>query len=251
MKKRSTCGMPACGRPFDCKGLCGTHYRNLRKTGRADRPCPGCGVDMVVIGVSAAFCSERCRPGCRFEWCDNVTTGKRDVCQPHYAAIRKRGRDPRYGLQKDQHCIVCGLAGWPENGLRRYCSDACARVWSRGRGEVVREVACVSCGVSVSLFKPGTERARKVRADRTRCGDCSRERNAMTAAELEVRDGGGCSLCGVLVDFSQSFPHPLSPSVDHVLPLSRGGGNVPENLALAHLGCNMAKSDKIGWLAPA
>lgn len=251
MNKRSTCTMEGCGRRLDCKGLCGTHYKNMRKTGRADRPCPGCGVDMVVIGVSAAYCSEACRPSCRIEWCENPTTGQRDVCQSHYASIRARGREPRYGLQRHQECVVCGRTEWPENGLKRYCSRACARVLERSGGVVVREVACVSCGTEVPLFNAEGMRSRKVRADRTRCSSCSREPNAMTALALAARDGGDCSICSAPVDFSEAWPGPASPSVDHVVPLSKGGLNAPENLALAHLTCNRAKSNTIGWLAPA
>lgn len=241
MAKRSMCGIEQCGRPLGCRGLCGTHYKNLKKTGVAERPCPTCGVDMVVIGVAAAYCSAECRPKCRIEWCDNVTTGKRDVCSPHYAAIAKRGRDPLYGLQRDKHCVSCGSRDWHDNGLRKYCSRACARVWGRSGGEVVREVECVSCGATTPVFRTGESRLRKVRADRTRCGSCARERNAMTVAELRERDGGDCSVCGRIVDFSCKFPHPDSPSVDHVVPLSRGGANAPDNLALACLGCNRKK----------
>ena len=63
----------------------------------------------------------------------------------------------------------------------------------------------------------------------------------MSAAELRERDGAGCSICGCEVDFGKFFPDPWSPSVDHVIPLARGGLNVPENLALARLGCNREK----------
>ena len=246
MEKSTTCSMPGCDRALDCKGLCGTHYRNLRKTGTPARLCPGCGLDMVVLGASAAYCSDACRPSCRIEWCENLTTGKRDVCAPHYSAIRKRGRDPRYGLQRDKSCVACGAEDWPDNGLRKYCSRACARLWYRTKGDFAREVACASCGAVTSVF--GSDWAnghkvegRKIRGDRTRCPDCVRARNAMSVQELRERDGGDCSICGKVVDFSRRFPDPLSPSVDHVIPLSRGGVNAPENLALACLGCNRKK----------
>lgn len=251
MDKRSTCSVPDCDRRLDCRGLCGTHYKNFRATGIPERPCPGCAVDMVVLGVSAAFCSDACRPHCRIAWCDSRTTGKRDVCKAHYSAILKRGRDPRYGLQKEKRCVSCGAEGWPDNGLRKYCSRRCARLWVRSAGNVAHEMSCVSCGAMVDMFTPQSGGTRKRRTDLTRCGGCARTRNAMSAAELAVRDGSDCSLCGEPVDSARPFPHPLSPSVDHVMPLSRGGGNTPENLALAHLSCNRAKSDTVGWVAPA
>ena len=237
----SECSIVGCGRRLDCRGLCGTHYKNWRATGRPERPCPGCGADMVLLRASGAYCSDACRPACRIEWCENVTTGKREVCKAHYSAILKRGRDPRYGLQKHKYCIACGATDWPDNGLRRYCSRACAALWLRSGGSVASEVECVSCGALTPVFGLRAERGRKVRSDRTRCFECARERNALSVLELRDRDGGDCSICGAEVDFAKVFPDPGSPSVDHIVPLARGGLNVAENLALACLGCNRAK----------
>ena len=235
------CSIAGCERRLDCRGFCGTHYKNWRATGRPDRPCPGCGTDMVLLGVAGAYCSPECRPTCRIEWCKNVTTGKREVCQAHYSAIRKRGRDPLYGLQEDKRCIACGATEWPDNGLRRYCSQACSALWRRSGGSVAAELKCVSCGALTPVFGLRESRGRKIRSDRTRCFDCTRERNALSALDLRDRDGADCSICGIEVDFTKVFPDPGSPSVDHVVPLSRGGLNEPGNLALACLECNRAK----------
>jgi len=55
-----------------------------------------------------------------------------------------------------------------------------------------------------------------------------------------------CGICGQPVDFSLKFPHPLSPTADHIIPVAKGGDpSALENLQLAHLACNRAKSDKI------
>lgn len=55
-----------------------------------------------------------------------------------------------------------------------------------------------------------------------------------------------CGICGRPVDFSYKFPHPLSPCIDHIIPVDKGGHPSDiENLQLAHLTCNRAKSDKI------
>lgn len=37
----------------------------------------------------------------------------------------------------------------------------------------------------------------------------------------------------------------MGPSIDHILPLARGGGDVPNNVQLAHLVCNMRKHAKV------
>ena len=55
-----------------------------------------------------------------------------------------------------------------------------------------------------------------------------------------------CGICGKPVDFELKHPHPLSPCIDHVIPVSKGGHPSDiGNLQLAHFTCNRQKSDKI------
>ena len=55
-----------------------------------------------------------------------------------------------------------------------------------------------------------------------------------------------CGICGKLVDFGFKFPHPLSPCIDHIIPVAKGGHPSDlSNLQLAHLCCNRQKSDKL------
>ena len=55
-----------------------------------------------------------------------------------------------------------------------------------------------------------------------------------------------CGICGKEVDFRISYPHPLSPSIDHIIPISKGGHpSDMANLQLAHRACNRQKADKL------
>lgn len=55
-----------------------------------------------------------------------------------------------------------------------------------------------------------------------------------------------CGICGLPVDFSVKYPHPLSPCIDHIIPIAKGGHPSDiENLQLAHWACNRQKSDKL------
>ena len=55
-----------------------------------------------------------------------------------------------------------------------------------------------------------------------------------------------CGICGKPVDFSLKYPHPLSPTVDHIIPVSKGGHPTDiSNLQLAHRCCNREKSDRL------
>jgi 5-methylcytosine-specific restriction endonuclease McrA len=67
----------------------------------------------------------------------------------------------------------------------------------------------------------------------------------MTVAALAERDGTDCSICGDPVDMSisRNDDFKMCPSIDHVIPRSRGGTDDPSNLALAHLSCNCRKSN--------
>ena len=55
-----------------------------------------------------------------------------------------------------------------------------------------------------------------------------------------------CGICGNPVDFTKKYPHPLSPCIDHIIPIARGGHPSDiSNLQLAHWTCNRQKSDKL------
>lgn len=55
-----------------------------------------------------------------------------------------------------------------------------------------------------------------------------------------------CGICGKPVDKSLRYPDPMSPTVDHIIPVSRNGDPTSlDNLQLAHRYCNRMKSDKL------
>lgn len=63
--------------------------------------------------------------------------------------------------------------------------------------------------------------------------------------DLEALWTGSCGICGGAMTRDARFPDNASPSIDHIIPLSKGGGHVVGNLQWAHLGCNKIKADKL------
>lgn len=70
---------------------------------------------------------------------------------------------------------------------------------------------------------------------------------AETFAPLDVhtRDEWTCQLCQQPIDPAVAWPDPMSPSVDHIVPLSKGGAHAMINVQSAHLSCNSSKGDRV------
>ena len=74
----------------------------------------------------------------------------------------------------------------------------------------------------------------------------------ITLQKLFERDGGVCYLCGRPCDFNDVeirdgvpiYGHDY-PSIDHVVPASRGGLHSWKNVKLSHIVCNIKKRDAI------
>lgn len=62
--------------------------------------------------------------------------------------------------------------------------------------------------------------------------------------EICKRDGWICQICKEPVEKTAHHPNPLAPSLDHIIPVSKGGSSDPSNLQLTHLRCNLKRGNK-------
>lgn len=212
--------------------------------------CLTCGAPLARYWLTD-YCGDDCRPRCDAEGCERPRTGSGNLyCRPHMSSIYKLGRLPQRTWAESRKCVVCGATDWPENGKRKHCSGRCQQLAARSAGEVSKSVECVRCGVEVDLFETSPKSGRKRRADALMCWRCREARTRRHRVSVRVllnRDGDGCGICGERVDFDLRFPDRGSPSVDHVVPFSRGGSHDPSNLQLAHFGCNATKQARVDW----
>lgn len=63
----------------------------------------------------------------------------------------------------------------------------------------------------------------------------------VTRPEILRRDHYMCMICGRPLDMNAKPGSRWAPSVDHIVPVSLGGTDHPENLRAAHFGCNSSR----------
>lgn len=71
----------------------------------------------------------------------------------------------------------------------------------------------------------------------------------ITLKALRARDKDICQICGEPVndkDIKDGHIRKRYPTLDHIIPLSKGGSHTWDNIQLAHMGCNAGKCDRTG-----
>ena len=174
--------------------------------------------------------------------CLKQMTGDKSVRCCSQRCSRRAWRCGRRGS-----CAACG-AEIPRN-RSKYCRDEC-RPGNQAQG--LTDV-CGSCGATFQrtrqrLGSCSVECAAQLKLERQRRKNRKRRfarkgkiAGEYTVAEIALRDGGRCHLCGKKVDMRLDGNDQRGPTIDHLLPVSQGGDDVRENVALAHRDCNILR----------
>lgn len=141
---------------------------------------------------------------------------------------------------------------------RKYCSSNCSRqtvnrrVRERERAERIGALegmpssSCPWCRKQVAAGREDkvccSQRCAREWCNRVRVKASSALWKRKTA-RIIVRDKKVCQLCFKRVRMLKA--HPLSPSLDHIVPVAQGGSNDDINLQLTHLQCNMKKGNRV------
>ncbi|WP_377326255.1 HNH endonuclease [Pimelobacter simplex] len=178
-------------------------------------------------------------------------------CVAHYTRVLRYG-DP-HGAAPLPPVRACAIASCTApHSARGWCADHYDR-WRRygdpqGRkpGEVVNGCRiCPSCGLDLPLADWSTSWCKQCQRERRRWHAHIRRQRIEAATSGEFfrhvdvfeRDRWICGICNKKVDILLSYPHPMSKSLDHIVPLSKGGAHSFENCQTAHLRCNLLKRD--------
>ena len=218
------------------------------------RTCTACGNEFqrkYGALTGPVYCSVECRPRCAVEGCEEPKR-KMEWCVKHHATWERHG-DPNATLVNpwttEWVCVVCGLDVEKGSGRRKHCSVNCQAIDSRLKGNVPKVSQCAICDVEIDLWARNYG-GRKKRMDTRLCDECGRVNAYSWRRHLDIlmdRDNGICGICNKTTDITAKYPHPMSVTVDHILPRSLGGNDDLDNLQIAHAVCNSTKQDRIGF----
>lgn len=217
-----TCDTPDCGKPHRARGLCATCYNQQHQTKEQRHP---------KVTVPCAWCQKPC--------------------------IKGKGRDKRYAKT---FCDVVCAGAWRSRqvDLRKLPVLYVGEITDADRSPAPRKVAVASssgrvwtAGYCLKCKAPFTDRQPGARFCSTLCGKrYHRRKNKRTSGvsarvrqHVLRRDGWRCQICKRMIQRTAAAPHPLSPSIDHVIPQSHFArhdrtAHDPANLRATHFICN-------------
>lgn len=220
----STCQWQDCDRPTFARGLCQRCHMRARRAGSLstfrspDVECSHCGT-LFAEGTKSGkrFCSTECQG----------------------LAYKRAKAQERVSLLGERNCAFC-LEPVPleRRADAKHCSTECQQSdWYFRHGDRLRQAAR-----SWAQANPDRRSEHHHRREARKAGI------ATERIDIDVvwaRDNGHCWICSGLVDPDAKYPHPLSRSLDHIIPLAKGGSHTLNNVATAHLRCNISKKDRL------
>lgn len=211
--------------------------------------CAGCGVSVE--------CSPKTKPK---KWCSGACRARAYYARPEYRQRQSDAAKERAQRRRVfKACLSCGGRKLSNKG--DYCSakPECRRAsWQAHRA---RYAACAADGCdrptqgrgfcSTHYQRWWRENNRDRARARARKGNSLRKAlvagatvEAVDPQRVFELDGWRCHLCGRKIDRRLRWPHVKSASLDHVVPLSKGGAHSYENCRASHYGCNAAKCNR-------
>lgn len=206
---------------------------------------------------------------CSVEGCKNVVC-RRGFCYKHYYGGLKNGTVEKivHKVKEEEVCKANGCGKKPKS--KGYCRNHYSLYLKYGVPEKVGEERkknsslkgqpCKHCGQ-----KPITKRDfcdtcyRKYMKQTSPTYYAMHKRNRMrrknykdsvisepySKQQVWDKSSGVCGICGLNIPENAESKSPLFFTVDHIVPLSKGGNDVLDNLQAAHFLCNCTKQDLV------
>lgn len=222
---------------------------------RVTVPCAWCGTPLLRDPRSIAaghqpHCDNLCAAATRFarEKAERHTRGVQNILANTTPRAITAAPLPH------RRCPACDTTFTPTHREQRWCRRQCYKA-SRRRPISRFVTARCDCGewvtvdsragYSAAIAYCSDACARRVRHRRRRARERSAYDEHVSAVLVFERDGWLCHLCGDLCD-GRAGPvwRPWAATLDHVIPLARGGRHSYANIRTAHAICNSLKSDQ-------
>lgn len=242
-----------------CRGICDlSHDHNQYTDGRFDR-----------VANAIRYINERTP---EFEYAGNYTgiDGTVDLrCKTCGTIVTKSFITVRHGKAKCEECKrrnkeqrIAEQITIREEAIRRKTEERKDEMFAKMTGEQIGFAECLCCGgmfVRVGKRKKycsskcmnramnAASKDRRVRKLKEHSID-----KGITLERLYEKNNGVCALCGCLCDWNDHhykdgafIAGEKYPSIDHIIPLSKGGTHSWDNVQLAHRKCNSRKGANI------
>ena len=202
--------------------------------------CVVCAEPFEARSARSKLCSDRCRKARAASWYrDYYAAGNAydSACSSCGKGMRRGGTSLGAGEAK---CLPCrrvhGTHGMYDGGCR--CAEC--KAFKAARAREFNAAYKAEHGVSYTIH---------YRQKRAEAGDpvTGRVRHWITRERrlsIYERDGYVCHLCGVDCPREFSVDDRTSPTLDHLVPVSQGGGNESSNLKTACWSCNSSRRDR-------
>lgn len=200
-----------------------------------------------------------------------------DDCHLKRLRAKDRTRQATFTWQTVRTCIWCFKDFMPGT----HCDLLCSKQCKQGRMNQQKRFTCMDrcelplckCGRPATPPKEKRHRQKSLgrsktcdrcRAQKLREADLGRGQHKSSfrrsvvkngekirTNDLVARDGFDCQICNIVIDWAKRRERKWWPSLDHVIPISKGGQHTLDNTRMVHLGCNMKKGARLEEYAEA